>query len=502
MHRPAETTLRARPGRHPETDRDAWRNQAARLRAWLLVCDMVALVLAWTVTSALVGRDGVAEPATVALAGATGTALALRALHLYRSRTCSILANELRGLARAAAAGGAAAAGVDAALWPPASVGRATTGTGVTFLLLVIGRLAYEARLRWLRTHGTASRPVVLIGSGSHAEQLADLLLGQPEFGYQIVGYLGPTDRLSPRLRWLGPLRDPVDVVVRQGAGGVVIAAGDVYEADLATVTRELATAGIHILVAPGIVHVPRQRLRLTPVAHEPLLYVEPPRNGSYQRHGKRILDLVVVGGSLVVAAPLAALIALAIKLDDGGPVLYRQVRIGWHGRPFGMLKFRTMAVGAHDAAAGLASASFRKGPLFKVHEDPRVTRLGGLLRASNLDELPQLLNVLTGTMSIVGPRPALASEVEKFDERHLIRQTLRPGITGLWQVEAEQNELFSVYRHLDLVYVEDLSLGLDLSIIVATVVVMGAHMIARIVPTRRRRRPDVAGVPRHSTGL
>ncbi len=162
---------------------------------------------------------------------------------------------------------------------------------------------------------------------------------------------------------------------------------------------------------------------------------------------------------------------AIAVKLADRGPVLYRSGRIGLGCEPFGMLKFRSMRPDADEHKNDLAQRNERSGPLFKLSNDPRVTPIGRIIRETSIDELPQLINVLRGDMSLVGPRPALPEEHERFDDDLMARFAVRPGITGLWQVEARSNAEFGAYRRLDLHYVSNRSLMLDLQIIVATVV-------------------------------
>ena len=183
----------------------------------------------------------------------------------------------------------------------------------------------------------------------------------------------------------------------------------------------------------------------------------------------KRLLDVVVGALALVAAMPIIVLATVAIVLTDGRPILYRQVRVGRDGRRFHVLKLRTMYADAEKQLHLLHDQNERTGPLFKIAKDPRITKVGRLLRGAGFDELPQLWNVLRGEMSLVGPRPPLPREVEEFDEELLERFRMRPGITGLWQVEARDNPSFRMYRHLDLFYVENWSLGLDLGIILAT---------------------------------
>lgn len=184
----------------------------------------------------------------------------------------------------------------------------------------------------------------------------------------------------------------------------------------------------------------------------------------------KRILDLVASVVGLVALAPLLILVAVAIRISDGGPALFRQTRVGLAGRTFNMWKFRSMTVDAEAKCILLAAANERHGPLFKIDHDPRVTRLGGFLRRSSIDELPQLWNVLCGKMSLVGPRPALPIEVAFFPTELLARHHVMPGITGLWQVKSRDDPSFEAYVHHDLHYVANWSIALDLLIIVGTV--------------------------------
>lgn len=226
---------------------------------------------------------------------------------------------------------------------------------------------------------------------------------------------------------------------------------------------------------------------KLVPMAVMPTpAPVTVPRRPRWQRAAKRTIDVVVAAVGLVLSAPVLALSALAIVLHDRGPVIYRQVRVGRHGVPFTMLKLRTMVVGAEDLVVDLRSVSQREGPLFKLARDPRVTRVGRVLRLSSIDELPQLVNVLRGEMSVVGPRPALPTEVALFEPALLARHEVRPGITGLWQVQARDHRSFALYQELDLRYVERWSIALDASVIVLTI---GAALrrIVRALPGRCR---------------
>lgn len=184
----------------------------------------------------------------------------------------------------------------------------------------------------------------------------------------------------------------------------------------------------------------------------------------------KRLIDITLATALLILVIPLLLLAAVAVKAQDRGPVLFRQQRVGKDGKWFTLYKVRTMVPHAEHLVHGLRSQNRREGPLFKVVDDPRVTPIGRFLRATSIDELPQLVNVLRGDMSLVGPRPALPEEVAQFDEVLLSRLHVLPGLTGLWQVEARDNPSFESYRHYDLHYIEHWSLALDAMILFLTV--------------------------------
>ena len=203
-----------------------------------------------------------------------------------------------------------------------------------------------------------------------------------------------------------------------------------------------------------------------------------------------RVLDLLGASIGLAVAGPLLAASAIAIKVEDGGPVFFRQTRVGKDGTTFRLLKFRTMRVDAEQLLASMLAENERKGPLFKIDKDPRVTTIGRFLRETSLDELPQLINVLRGEMSLVGPRPALPAEVATFGSDLRQRELVPPGITGLWQVEARDNPSFEAYRRLDLFYVENWSIILDLMILMGTVEQLAAKIVMMVVRSVRRS-PD-----------
>lgn len=196
---------------------------------------------------------------------------------------------------------------------------------------------------------------------------------------------------------------------------------------------------------------------------------VEPDR-GFYLRFGKRVVDLALGGVGLLVALPVYLVCALAIKLDTPGPVLYRSRRVGLGGRTFTFYKLRSMVHGADRSRHQIAHLNEVSGPVFKIARDPRITRVGRFLRRTSLDELPQILNVLKGDMSLVGPRPPIPEEVVQYEPWQLRRLSVRPGITCLWQVSGRSRLGFDEWMRLDMEYVERRSLGLDMSILVRTI--------------------------------
>jgi lipopolysaccharide/colanic/teichoic acid biosynthesis glycosyltransferase len=183
----------------------------------------------------------------------------------------------------------------------------------------------------------------------------------------------------------------------------------------------------------------------------------------------KRVFDVVVGMLSVIVFSPVLLMIAAAVLVSEGRPVIYRQTRVGRHGRPFTMFKFRSMVTDAHERLHEVQDNNQRSGPLFKLDDDPRVTHVGRFLRVTSLDELPQLFNVIGGSMSLVGPRPALFDERENFPAELLEREVLRPGITGRWQIEARPDPNFDRYHHLDLLYVRTYTLSGDVGLLLRT---------------------------------
>jgi exopolysaccharide biosynthesis polyprenyl glycosylphosphotransferase len=272
---------------------------------------------------------------------------------------------------------------------------------------------------------------------------------------------------------------------------GVVIVPSALSSKDMHAVTAHCASSGLHVQIWPGFFGVGNRRLRQVPIAGAPFFYLEPQSNRGWQLAIKRTLDAVGALLALIVGSLLIAVAALAVALETRGGIFHRQARVGLNGELFTVYKLRTMRPQVDGATSDLSTLNLRTGgPLFKARRDPRVTRVGRLLRATSIDELPQLFNVLKGKMSLVGPRPALPMEAEQFDDELQRRHTVRPGITGLWQIEARENPSFSAYRRWDLHYVDNWSLGLDLAILLATLPVAATHAVRAFRPVAIHEEP------------
>jgi exopolysaccharide biosynthesis polyprenyl glycosylphosphotransferase len=460
------------------------------LRARLVACDSFALIAAWTVAVLIATSTSRHWYAAAAVIGGL-TLVGLWVLHvheLYLSRISAVRALEISRIGRSSVLIGLIGLALARVLKVTLTKSELVVGTAVTLVFLLVERSAYRAWLDAARRSGRYLRDVVLIGANAEGAALLELVNCHPDAGYRVVGVVGERDQAVANglgNLWCGLPRDAVQVLENQQADSVLISVGALSPVQLNETVRQLQAVRAHIQLSNGVRGIDYRRLRAAPIAHEPMFYLESPVLNRRQIAVKRLLDFFVSGFGLLLSAPVFGVIALAIKLTDHGPIFFKQVRVGQDGRTFKVYKFRTMVVDAEAKLAALRETNERHGPLFKMDRDPRVTRIGHFLRDSSLDELPQLINVLRGEKSLVGPRPALPAEVALFDDELLNRTKVPPGITGLWQVEARDNPAFSAYRRLDLFYVDNWSVGLDLVIMLATL----EQVIARLVFTMLRRR-------------
>jgi len=265
----------------------------------------------------------------------------------------------------------------------------------------------------------------------------------------------------------VGGLDSVSEVVQRFDADTVaVLACPEMAGERLRRLAWDLEKTGTDLCVAPALLDVAGPRTTIRPVAGLPLLHMDHPEFSGGLQIVKAAFDKLAATAALIAAAPLLVLLALVIRLDDGGPALFRQTRVGKDGRNFSVFKFRTMVADAESRKSELVDRNQQQGPLFKIRNDPRITRVGSWLRRWSLDELPQLLNVLTGEMSLVGPRPALPEEAAMYGDHVRRRLAVKPGMTGLWQVNGRADLSWDESVRLDLRYVENWSFMLDLQIL------------------------------------
>jgi exopolysaccharide biosynthesis polyprenyl glycosylphosphotransferase len=471
----------------------------SRLREALVAVDTLAFFAAWMLALFIPGRTNRLPFQSILLAVGT-TLLGLWLLsvqELYLARVSAIRSVELSKLTRAALLAAVGEILMTRVTHVPARLLEAMVGFILSLVFLITGRSVFRAYLSQARRNGRYCRQVVIVGVSAEAADIVELIGTHPEAGYRVVGVVGERSAALANglaAQWLGPVESTFDVLGKQGVGGVIVVAGAIPSAQLSGLVRGLQERNVHIQLSSGVRGIDFRRLRANPIAYEPLFYLEAPVLARRQIALKRVIDLGLGSLGLIVAAPLFLVIWALIKIEDRGPVFFKQVRIGRHGRPFIVYKFRTMVVDAEARLKELQQDNARSGPLFKMTRDPRITRVGKFLRDSSLDELPQLFNVIRGEMSLVGPRPALPSEVAQFDPELRDRLKVKPGLTGLWQVEARDNPSFDAYRRLDLYYVENWSVSLDLIILLATVEQVVARLVSSVFS--RHSHAEGAAVP------
>lgn len=347
---------------------------------------------------------------------------------------------------------------------------------------LIVGRLILRRAVQQARKRGKLQFRVVISGFPDQVDEVASALAREVWLGYNVVGALTPADshlaRTDLGIQVIGACEDVTSVVKGRCVDVIFFASGALTSStELRRVAWDLEQQDVQVVVAPSVTDVSSERVRIRPVGGLPLMHIDAPRATDAVRLGKRLFDLVGSFGLLLAFSPFFALAAVQIKLADGGPVLFRQTRTGRDGKEFACLKFRTMRVDAEERLQELHAEVGHGVGLFKIKDDPRVTRPGRWLRRYSVDELPQLVNVLRGEMSLVGPRPSLPREVAHYASDVHRRLRVRPGMTGLWQVSGRSDLSWEEAVRLDLYYVDNWSVLQDLNILAKTV---GAVLRAR----------------------
>ncbi|MGB4137488.1 MAG: sugar transferase [Microbacterium sp.] len=348
----------------------------------------------------------------------------------------------------------------------------------VGLLLILFGRWRWRKWLLNRRERGEYSHRAVVLGERAKSLHVAEAIQRERGMGIQLIGAVtehGSQRELVPGIPVLGSMDDAINVISRVGADTVIYSGSDlITPEDLQQLGWDLEEYRVDMLVAPAMTGIAGPRIHSRPAAGLPLIYVDYPVFEGTRYLAKRSFDILGAALLLIVLSPLLIALALLVR-RDGGPAIFRQHRIGLNGRRFEMWKFRSMVVNAEDQLPGLLDQTDGNGVLFKMKTDPRVTPVGRWLRRHSLDELPQLFNVLRGSMSLVGPRPPLASEIELYDHRMHRRFLVRPGITGLWQVNGRSDLSWDDSVRLDLFYVENWTLAGDLIILWRTLRIVAA---------------------------
>jgi len=405
--------------------------------------------------------------ALAALAAAGFTHGVFRQAGLYRSQRLGSLRRLYQRIAVAAGAPALAAAATGWVQWPAA----AAVWVGTALAIIAARALVYQG-LEALRRRGRNLRYVVVVGAGARGRRFAAELEGRVELGCRVLGFLDESPPAGEPDRWLGGL-DRLAGLLESGQVDEVAVALPIktFYAALARIVTLCEERGVVVRVPGDLFDAPLARVESEQFEDLSILTIFTGRGSPLSMLVKRMVDLAVSAAALAALAPLLALIALAVRLDSPGPVLFRQVRVGHNRRRFRVWKFRTMTADAEARQPELEARNQVRGAAFKIHDDPRVTRLGRGLRRASLDELPQLVNVLRGQMSLVGPRPLPVRDVERLSQDWQRRRfSVRPGLTCLWQSGGRHRLAFDEWMRLDLDYIDNWSLLLDLKILLRTV--------------------------------
>ncbi len=340
-------------------------------------------------------------------------------------------------------------------------------------LFLSAARLVMRLVRNYLRKRGRGIDRLLIVGVGEVGRTVMRHVVAQPSLGYDVVGFVdddpdkGRTD--IGRFKALGSTANLPRLVKELDIDEVIITLPWMYHRKIVSIIAQCEREQVRVRIVPDMFQLTLSNLDVEDLGGIPTIGVREISIGSGGRLFKRVVDVAISLTGLILLFPFFLLVALMIRLDSRGPALFTQIRVGKGEKLFVCYKFRSMCVGAEEEREGLLALNEADGPLFKMRDDPRITRVGRFLRRSSLDELPQLVNVLMGHMSLVGPRPATPSEVQRYQPWHKRRLEVAPGITGLWQVSGRSQLSFDEMVLLDLYYIENWSPPLDLRIMLRT---------------------------------
>lgn len=344
---------------------------------------------------------------------------------------------------------------------------------GMTTICVLLVRFMVGVVVGWLYRRGAFMTNLLVVGSGRQGKLMMQHVAANPHLGYRVVGFVQDTD--GPlndfgRFTALGTMDDLDKAIRGQRVGEVIIALPSHQHQQILRTVRLCERAGANFKLVPDMYELSITRIDVDAIEGVPLLGLRRSLETNWQRGIKRAIDILVALAVLVIGAPIWLLIALAVKLDSRGPILYSQTRLGRRGEPFPFLKFRSMYVNADQMLDQMRARQNARGVHFKDRNDPRRTRVGSFLRRTSLDEIPNFINVLRGEMSVVGPRPPLPSEFANYEDWEKARLEATPGITGIWQIRGRSDIDFDEMVLMDLYYIENWSLRLDLQILLRTI--------------------------------
>ena len=444
-----------------------WSHRAAAYRARVVVLDGFAALTATLLIGLPIYGPGPLLAAVVA-GGVVGFVVLVALARGYEAGELGDGPAEFQALLRSGA--WAVVALMTASYLTKAEISRLLVFGGVpaAVAIAVIARYFHRRVLHHQRSHGEAMMRTLIVGQADAAARVVADLAGAPYHGYQVTGVCVPslTDAQPVAgVPVVGAVADVAQVVADRAIDVVVVSGSTLNGEALRRLSWALDRAGAKLIVVPDILEVTAPRLTVKPTAGLSLLEVEV---GATRRRllAKAAMDRTVGLALLVAAAPVIGVAALAVRLTSPGPAFYRQTRVGVDGSTFTMWKLRSMYVDADQRRSDLAASNEGAGVLFKMRRDPRVTPVGRLLRRFSLDELAQLVNVVKGDMSLVGPRPPLAAEVEGYEDAVHRRLRVKPGLTGLWQVSGRSDLSWDESVRLDLRYVDNWSVAMDLMIL------------------------------------
>ncbi len=466
------------------TSRHVWEGQyIARLRVTDVVVVTLSVALAQIVRFGAVETTGLLSAVTYTGVSLVLVGLWLTFLAIFRTRSARVIGNGAEEYRRIVSATfrlfGVIAI---ASLLFRVDIARLYLAIAlpVGLLALLFSRWIWRKMVTKLRDKGEYKTSVLIVGSRAAAVSMAQSFEKSPASGYAVVGicmpgYEVPRDGLvhveGAEIPVLGDEHDVLDAIEECGADTVAVTATEhLGHKGIRKMIWDLEKKDVDLVVAPGVVDVAGPRLVMRPVAGFPLIHVEKPQYNGATRFSKTAFDLTFAAFVLVLISPILVAVAIAVKATSRGPVFYKSERMGIDGKPFSMIKFRSMTVDADKQVANLLNQNEGAGGvLFKMRDDPRVTPVGKVLRRFSLDELPQFVNVLKREMSVVGPRPPLRREVETYNGEVRRRLLVKPGVTGLWQVSGRSDLSWEETVRLDLSYVENWSMVGDLLIIAKT---------------------------------